>query len=62
MAAQARLANAGMVVLTSAQDSVSAAMQVREARAAGFEDVIAGRAGMLLELPLSNTEVNVRPL
>ncbi len=62
VAASAREANAGMVVLTSAADSVSAAMQVREARAAGFDDVIAGRVGMMLELPLSSREVNVRPL
>jgi ribonuclease Z len=62
-AAQARLANAGMMVLTgSADDSVSRAIQVSEARAAGFDDVIAGRIGMLLELPLTNSEVNVRPL
>ncbi len=62
VAASARQANAGMVVLTSAEDTVSAAMQVREARAAGFDDVIAGRVGMMLELPLSSREVNVRPL
>ena len=62
-AAQARMAGAGMMVLTgSADDSVGAALQVREARAAGFGDVIAGRIGMLLELPLTNSEVNVRPL
>jgi ribonuclease BN (tRNA processing enzyme) len=62
-AAQARMANAGMMVLTgSADDSVSRAIQVSEARAAGFDDVIAGRVGMLLELPLTNSEVNVRPL
>ena len=62
-AAQARMANAGMMVLTgSADDSVSRAIQVSEARAAGFDDVIAGRIGMLLELPLANSEVNVRPL
>lgn len=62
VAAQARLANAGMIVLTSAEDQVTAAMQVREARAAGFDDVIAGRVGMLLELPLASAEINVRPL
>ncbi len=60
---QARQANAGLMVLTGgADDSVSASIQVSEARAAGFNDVIAGRMGMLLELPLVNTEVNVRPL
>ncbi|MES1200942.1 MAG: hypothetical protein ABUS57_05785 [Pseudomonadota bacterium] len=62
-AAQARMADAGMLVLTgSNDDSVGAQIQVAEARAAGFNDVIAGRLGMLLELPLTNTEVNVRPL
>jgi ribonuclease BN (tRNA processing enzyme) len=63
VAAEARLANAGTVVLTgAADDSVSAAIQVSEARAAGLDDVIAGRIGMLLELPLANQDVNVRPL
>ncbi|MBI1252607.1 MAG: hypothetical protein GC189_14185 [Alphaproteobacteria bacterium] len=63
VAAEARLANAGTVVLTgAADDSVSAAIQMSEARAAGLEDVIAGRIGMLLELPLANQDVNVRPL
>lgn len=62
-AAQARMADAGMLVLTGAgDDSVGAQLQVAEARAAGFNDVIAGRVGMLLELPLANSEVNVRPL
>lgn len=59
----ARDSGAGMLVLTSAaDDKVSAAIQVSEARAAGVQDVMAGRIGMLLELPLTNTEVNVRPL
>ena len=62
VAAQARQANAGLVVLTGAGDSVGASMQVAEARAAGYNDVIAGRVGMLLELPLANQDVNVRPL
>jgi len=63
VAAEARRANAGTVVLTSNNnDRLSAAMQVREARAAGLSDVVAGREGMLLELPLANHEVNVRPL
>jgi ribonuclease Z len=63
VATQARLANAGMIVLTSAEDSVAADLQVREARAAGFNDVVAGRFGMLVELPLGAPgEVNVRPL
>jgi ribonuclease Z len=62
VAAQAHAANAGLVVLTGAENRVAAQMQVAEARAAGFDDVIAGRIGMLLELPLRNSEVNVRPL
>jgi len=62
VAAQAHQANAGLVVLTGADDSVSGSLQVAEARAAGYNDVISGRVGMLLELPLTNTEVNVRPL
>ncbi|MES1156615.1 MAG: hypothetical protein ABUL73_02440 [Alphaproteobacteria bacterium] len=61
-AAQAHSANAGMMVLTGAADDLSSSIQVSEARAAGFNDVIAGKVGMLLELPLKNSEVNVRPL
>ncbi len=56
-------ANAGLMVLTSAaDDSVAASLQVAEARAAGYNDVIAGRLGMLVELPLANSDVNVRAL
>ena len=62
VATQARAANAGLVVLTGAEDRMSAQMQVAEARAAGFEDVVAGRTGMLVELPLDNAEINVRAL
>lgn len=63
VAAQARQANAGMVVLTGANDDgVSAALQVSEARAAGLDSVVAGREGMLLELPFGVDDVNVRPL
>lgn len=62
VAAQARTANAGMVVLTGADSQVAGQVQVAEARAAGFHDVVAGRVGMLVELPLDNTEINVRPL
>lgn len=62
VAAQARNANAGLVVLTGAENQVAAQVQVAEAREAGFDDVIAGRVGMLVELPLDNTEINVRPL
>jgi hypothetical protein len=62
VALQARAANAGLVVLTGADNQMAAQMQVAEARATGFDDVIAGRVGMLVELPLNNTEINVRPL
>ncbi len=62
IAMSARGANAGMVVLTGADNAMAAQMQVSEARATGFNDVVAGRIGMLLELPLANDEVNVRPL
>lgn len=62
VAAQARAANAGFVVLTGAENRMAAQMQVAEARAAGFDDVIAGRIGMLVEMPLANSEINVRPL
>lgn len=62
VAAGARAANAGLVVLTGADSEIGAQVQVAEARAAGFEDVVAGRVGMLVELPLDNTDINVRPL
>lgn len=62
VARQAQQANAGLVVLTGAQNEVTARLQVAEARAAGFEDVVAGRVGMLVELPLDNADINVRPL
>jgi|CXWL01.1.fsa_nt_gi ribonuclease Z len=62
VAAQAQQSGAGLVVLTGADDPMAARMQVAEARAAGYNDVIAGRVGMLLELPLDNSEINVRPL
>jgi ribonuclease Z len=62
VATQARAANAGMVVLTGASNQVEAQVQVSEAKAAGFDDVVAGRVGMLVELPLDNMEINVRPL
>ncbi len=62
VASQARQSGAGLVVLTGADDPMAASMQVAEARAAGYDDVIAGRVGMLLELPLGNTDINVRPL
>jgi ribonuclease Z len=62
VATDARAANAGMVVLTGADNQIAAQVQVSEARAAGFDDVIAGRVGLVLELPLTNSEVNVRTL
>jgi len=62
VAAQARAANAGLVVLVGAENQMAAQMQVAEARAAGLHDVVAGRAGTLFELPLTNMEVNIRPL
>lgn len=61
-AANAQALNTGMVVLTGAENPLSAQTQVAEARAAGFGDVVAGRVGMLVELPLANSEINVRPL
>ncbi len=62
VAAEARAANAGLVVLTGADNQMAARVQVAEARAAGFDEVIAGRVGMLVELPLANSDINVRPL
>jgi ribonuclease Z len=62
IAAQARAANAGLVVLTGADNQMAGQVQVAEARAAGFQDVVAGRVGMLVELPLDNSAINVRPL
>ncbi len=61
-AMRAQSADAGMVVLTGAENQMAGQMQVTEARAAGMDDVIAGRVGMVLELPLENREVNVRSL
>jgi ribonuclease Z len=62
VARQANAANTGLVVLTGAANQVEAQVQVAEAKATGFDDVIAGRAGLLVELPLDNMEINVRPL
>ncbi|HVY03360.1 MAG TPA: hypothetical protein VG983_06855 [Caulobacterales bacterium] len=63
VASAARSAGAGMLVLTGIDESpVMQDLQVREAKQAGLPDVIAGRVGMLLELPLANGSVNVRPL
>jgi ribonuclease Z len=62
VAEQARSSNTGLVVLTGAENQMAAQVQVAEARAAGFDDVVAGRIGMLVELPLDNSDINVRPL
>ena len=62
VAASARGSNAGLVVLTGANNQVEAQVQLSEARAAGFDDVVSGRVGTLVELPLDNMEINVRPL
>lgn len=62
IAAQAGASNTGMVVLTGADNQIAAQMQVAEARATGFDDVQAARVGMMVELPLDNMEINVRPL
>jgi ribonuclease Z len=62
VAMAARDHNATLVLTGAGEDRLAAALQVREARAAGLHDVVAGRIGMLLELPLENQDVNVRPL
>ncbi len=63
MAEAAAKANTGTLVLTNASQSpLLADMQVREAKSAGLDDVVTARLGMMLELPLSSREVNVRPL
>jgi ribonuclease Z len=62
VAAEARDHNATLVLTGAADDAIATALQLAEARAAGLRDVVAGRIGMLLELPLENADVNVRPL
>jgi hypothetical protein len=63
LASRAADANTGTLVLTSGGDSpLMADLQERKARAAGQDDVVTARAGMMLELPLTSREVNVRPL
>ncbi|GIK49191.1 MAG: hypothetical protein KJZ75_00060 [Hyphomonadaceae bacterium] len=61
-AANAQALNTGMMVLTGAENPIAAQTQIAEARAAGFSDVAAARVGMLVELPLANSEINVRAL
>ena len=63
IAAAAAAAKTGTLVLTSASENpILADMQVRQARSAGVKDVMTARLGMMLELPLSSREVNVRPI
>jgi ribonuclease Z len=63
VASAARASGAGMLVLTGMEDSpVMQDMQVREAKQSGLRDVIAGKLGMVLELPLTSREVRVRPI
>ncbi|HYD86329.1 MAG TPA: hypothetical protein VEA80_02540 [Vitreimonas sp.] len=61
-AANAQALNTGMMMLTGADTPLAAQTQVAEARAAGFSETTAARVGMLVELPLANSEINVRPL
>jgi ribonuclease BN (tRNA processing enzyme) len=63
IAEAAAAANTGTLVLTNASENpILADMQAREARSAGVSDVVTARFGMLLELPLSSREVNVKAL
>ena len=62
VAASAQAANAKMLVLTGAHDEVAAQMQGAQDSAKRYEEVRAGGDGMVLELPLENSEVNVRAL
>ncbi|MGE3866449.1 MAG: hypothetical protein AB7G04_06000 [Hyphomonadaceae bacterium] len=63
VAAAARASGARTLVLTGVEDSpVLQDMQVREAKQAGLNDVIAGRMGMMLELPLTSQDVKVLAL
>jgi len=59
----AKDSGAGTLVLTGVDSNpMIADMQVREAKQAGLRDVVAGQQGMVVELPLTSREVNVRPL
>lgn len=63
MASRAAQANTGTLVLTNAgENPILADMQVREAKAQGMGNVVSAQLGMMLELPLTSREVNVRPL
>lgn len=59
---EARDANAGLLMLTGANNEMAGRLKVAEARAAGLNDVVSARVGMLVELPLDNNDINVRPL
>jgi hypothetical protein len=54
--------DAGLLMLTGAENPMAGRIQVSEARAAGVENVTTARVGMLVELPLDNMDINVRPL
>jgi ribonuclease Z len=60
--AEAVGSDAGLLMLTGADNPMAGRIQVSEARAAGVENVTAARLGMLVELPLDNMDINVRPL
>jgi len=63
IASRAAQANTGTLVLTNASaNPILADMQVREAKAQGVGNVVSAQLGMMLELPLTSREVNVRPL
>jgi ribonuclease Z len=63
LASAARDAGAGMLVLTGVDPHpMIAEFQLRAARQSGMGDVVAGRTGLLVELPLTSDKINVRPL
>jgi hypothetical protein len=63
VASAARASGAGTLVLTGMEDSpVMQDMQVREARSSGLRNVVAGKVGMMIELPLTSQDVRVRAL
>jgi ribonuclease Z len=63
LASAARDAGAEMLVLTGVDPHpMIAEFQVRAARASGLSDIVAGRTGLLVELPLTSDKINLRPL
>lgn len=63
LASAAKNSGAGLLVLTGVDPNpMIAEFQVRDAKRAGFEDVVAGHMGLLVELPLTSRDINVRPL